>query len=274
MRISGINSIIDKYDFFILDIWGVIHDGINVYPGTKNALLKLRELNKPFYFLSNSPRPANIAHAKFLQLGLDFVSPDQIVTSGDFFRYEVQSGSFRHLQSSKIFALDAEKNKDILHGLNLNMVKDLAEADYFIIMSYSSDLNRDEQGYKEFFAQALKLNKAALCPNPDKIVYDGNDIKYVNGYFAQLYQKMGGKVHYFGKPYQGIYQYLAQKAAHPLASTLAVGDTVETDIAGANKLNIDSLLVTSGVHRGEKNIEKLFDLYSSRPNYISDGFGL
>ena len=273
-RISGVKAIIDKYDFFILDIWGVIHNGMDIYPGVKELLLQFKKLQKRFCFLSNSPRPNNIVHAKLVSIGLDFVSQDQIVTSGDFFRYAVQSGDYKHLRNSKIYALDAEKNKDILKDLELNMVDDVARADYFVIMSYTSDLTRDEPKYKAFFDQALKLNLTAICPNPDKVVNEGKDIKYVNGYFAQVYQKMGGKVLYFGKPHLEIYQYLAQKFTPPLTKTLAIGDSIETDIVGANKFNIDSLLIMNGIHAGEKNIEKLFDLYNVRADYISDSFSL
>lgn len=273
-RISGINAIFDKYDFFILDIWGVVHNGMEIYPGVKDALLRLKNAKKQFCFLSNSPRPNEIVHTKLKNIGLDFIVQDQIITSGNYFRYSVQSGDYKHLQNRKIYALDAEKNRDILKDLQLNMVNDLASADYFVIMSYSSDLAKEEPRYKAFFEQALKLNLTAICPNPDRLVNDGKDIKYVNGYFAQMYQKMGGKVLYFGKPHVGIYQYLAQKFTPPLTRTLAIGDSIETDIVGANKFNIDSLLVMNGIHAGEKNIEKLFDLYNARANYISNSFTL
>ena len=273
-RISGINAIFDKYDFFILDIWGVIHNGMDIYPGVRDALLALKNANKQFCFLSNSPRPNDIVYTKLINIGLDFVAQDQIITSGDFFRASVQSGDYKHLQNSKIYALDVEKNKDILKDLELNMVEDLDMADYFVIMSYTSDLANDEPRYKAFFNQALKLNLTAICPNPDRLVNDGKDIKYVNGYFAQMYQRMGGKVLYFGKPHVGIYQYLAQKFVPKLERTLAIGDSIETDIVGANKFHIDSLLIMGGIHAGEKNIEKLFDLYNARADYISDSFSL
>ena len=154
------------------------------------------------------------------------------------------------------------------------MVDDVAMADYFVIMSFTADLANDEPRYKAFFDQALKLNLTAICPNPDRVVNDGKDIKYVNGHFAQMYQKMGGKVLYFGKPHVAIYQYLAQKFTPKLERTLAVGDSIETDITGANKFNIDSLLIMGGIHAGEKNIEKLFDLYNAQANYISEWFSL
>jgi HAD superfamily hydrolase (TIGR01459 family) len=273
-RISGINAIIDKYDFFILDIWGVIHNGMDIYPGVKDTLLRLKNAKKQFCFLSNSPRPNAIVHAKFVSIGLDFIAKDQIITSGDYFRYAVQSGNYQHLQNSRIYALDAEKNKDILKDLELNMVDDVAMADYFVIMSFTADLAKEEPRYKAFFERALKLNLTAICPNPDRLVNDGKEIKYVNGHFAQMYQKMGGKVLYFGKPHIGIYQHLAQQFTPKLERTLAVGDSIETDITGANKFNIDSLLIMGGIHAGEKNIEKLFDLYNAQANYISEWFSL
>jgi HAD superfamily hydrolase (TIGR01459 family) len=263
MLISGINEIINKYDFFIFDIWGVVHDGTKLYPSVRDTFIKLNELQKKFCFLSNAPRPASITCQQLVSYGLDFISPDQLITSGDFFKHEVESGSSRLLGENckKIYPLDQELNREILKDLKVTLVSNIEDADYFLILSSSTDLTEDAPKYKTFFKKALALNKPAICPNPDKIVNHGDSLKYVNGHFADEYRRMGGKVVYFGKPHKEIYYYLLKKFSPPLNRIIAVGDSIETDMTGANKFGIDSLFVLNGIHRNEKNLEDLLKKY-------------
>ena len=55
---SGLKSIFDRYDLFFIDIWGVIHNGIKLYPEAIKVLKNLNKLNKRFVLISNAPRPA------------------------------------------------------------------------------------------------------------------------------------------------------------------------------------------------------------------------
>jgi ribonucleotide monophosphatase NagD (HAD superfamily) len=54
--LTGFAELADQYDGFIVDLWGVVHNGIAPYPGALNCLERLQ--GRPVLFLSNAPRRA------------------------------------------------------------------------------------------------------------------------------------------------------------------------------------------------------------------------
>ena len=114
-----------------------------------------------------------------------------------------------------------------------------------------------------------------ICSNPDKTVVRGNNFMICAGLLAEYYEKIGGKVEYYGKPYPEIYEFIFAKVKNPKAKILVVGDSLDNDIKGANVQEIDSLLITDGIHRSVNNDngidkEKLNDLIKKKkvkPSY-------
>ena len=107
-----------------------------------------------------------------------------------------------------------------------------------------------------------------ICTNPDLIVDKGNERELCAGSVAMVFEKMGGEVVYFGKPYPEVYN---QSIDNNDKKILSIGDNLNTDIKGANLLNYDSLLISNGVHKNEiKNngIEKVSKQYESIVNFI------
>jgi ribonucleotide monophosphatase NagD (HAD superfamily) len=87
-------------------------------------------------------------------------------------------------------------------------------------------------------------------------------------YIAKIFEELGGKVIYYGKPHKEIYKMCFK----PNEKVLAIGDNLRTDIKGANNLNKDSLFITKGVHRNEfkssQELDQLFNKYQVRANYF------
>jgi HAD superfamily hydrolase (TIGR01459 family) len=109
----------------------------------------------------------------------------------------------------------------------------------------------EEQGedlnyYKELFKE--HINKKMICTNPDLIVDRGDKRELCAGSVALVFEKMGGKVIYFGKPFPEVYN---QSIDNKEKKVLSIGDNLNTDIKGANLLNYDSLLISNGVHKNE-----------------------
>ena len=111
-----------------------------------------------------------------------------------------------------------------------------------------------------------------LCTNPDLIVHRGSRSEYCAGSIAAIFEKLGGKVAYFGKPYPEIYNFCIKKNE----TILAIGDNIRTDIMGANKMKFDSLFITSGIHKKEflnlsvENYDKVLDKYKTKTNYYQE----
>ena len=178
IQITTLDDILEKYDAFIIDIWGVIYDGVDPYPGSIEAINKLIAHNKSVTFLSNTPRPSDITNKKLSQWGIN-MDKASVYTSGDAVREQLQIWEdpiFRNL-GKKFYHLGEERNKDILSGLNVSSVKTIEEAD-FILLTIYLDEGEDMEQYDPIFRKAKELNLPAICANPDIKVTNGDSIRY------------------------------------------------------------------------------------------------
>ena len=66
--IKGLSQIQSKYDAFFIDLWGVIHNGVEVYPEAIKVLENLNKLNKRFVLISNAPRPSKSVERYLINL--------------------------------------------------------------------------------------------------------------------------------------------------------------------------------------------------------------
>ena len=107
-----------------------------------------------------------------------------------------------------------------------------------------------------------------IYTNPDLIVDRGGIREFCAGTVAMVFEKMGGEVIYFGKPYPEVYN---QSVDNKNKRILSIGDNLNTDIKGANLLNYDSLLISNGIHKNEikeKGIKEVAKSYEAICNYI------
>ena len=106
-----------------------------------------------------------------------------------------------------------------------------------------------------------------ICTNPDLIVDRGENREYCAGSVAKVFEKLGGEVVYFGKPYPEIYN---QSVENNNKKIIAIGDNLNTDIKGASNMNYDSLIITEGIHKEEirkQGIEQVLKKYSAKVNF-------
>jgi HAD superfamily hydrolase (TIGR01459 family) len=112
--------------------------------------------------------------------------------------------------------------------------------------------------YKEILKNYTK--KKLICTNPDLTVHRGNVEEYCAGSVAKIFESLGGRVVYFGKPHKEIYKMCFSNKE----KTLAIGDNLNTDIKGANNMKIDSIFISNGVHRSEFKKESELITLSSK----------
>jgi HAD superfamily hydrolase (TIGR01459 family) len=256
-----------KYDDFIFDIWGVIHNGHHLLPGVLELITKLQEKKKGVYFLSNAPRPAAHVHQKLVELGLN-IPVSSVLTSGEFFLHYLANN--KDDLGSKVYVIGLEKNDVLLAQAGVEIVDNVLDADYFLMLAFA-DGEDELKYYTELMNPALKNKLKFICVNPDKVVVHGNDLRYCQGYFAQVYEEMGGEVLYYGKPHRPIYEHLF--AAHRIQKQRALifGDSLETDIKGAGEFGVDSVFLLTGIHKGETDVANLLKMHTTIPTYIYNG---
>ena len=259
---EGLRSIADNYDLFYIDLWGVIHNGIKLHEQAVIALKELIKMNKDFVLLTNAPRP-NFTVKKFLEkMGLDEKIRSHVFTSGE--------AALNYLRkfylSDKFFHIGPFRDFDLFSEFKNNKSKDLKDSKYLLCTGLFEEHDKDLNYYKELLEKYI--DKKMICTNPDLIVDRGNVRELCAGSVAMVFEKIGGEVIYFGKPYPEVYN---QSIDNNNKKILAIGDNLNIDIRGANLLNYDSLLISNGIHREEikkKGIQDVIQEHETVLNFI------
>jgi HAD superfamily hydrolase (TIGR01459 family) len=258
----GTHNIINQYDFFIFDIWGTIHDGQNFIPHAKEFIDAVKDAGKQYALLSNVPRPLSVVQHKLQSLGLN-IENERIITSGDFFLHECANGNL----TGKGYVVGQSLNTDLLAHANVEEALNPSDASYILYLAFADDESQID-AFKQELQVLLQYKLPFVCVNPDITVYHGDKLRYCQGYFAKFYESIGGDVLYFGKPHKKIYDHLFKKFSIDKTRAIMVGDSLATDIKGANDSEIDSILVLTGLHKDERNVANLLKLSTSIPTYI------
>ena len=254
---------------WLVDIWGVIHNGEKPFSDACEACARYRRNGGIVVLVSNSPRPNGSVAAQLDGIGVPRAAWDTIVTSGDVARTLIGRYSGR-----PIFHVGPERDLPIFAGLDVERVP--AEAAEAIVCTGLFDDERETpDDYAATLKQCAARSLTMICANPDVMVERGGRMIYCAGAVARAYEALGGKVEYAGKPYAPIYALTfatlekLKPASSDKAALLAIGDGIGTDIAGAAEAGVRSVFVASGVHvQGDldrKAIEALFPPGGSRP---------
>ena len=258
---KGLKSIANDFDLFFIDIWGVLHNGVDLFENSIHALNELEKLNKEYILLTNAPRP-NSAVVNFLKkMGLEKGKCKKVYTSGEaalnYLNFELAGQKFFHIGPPRDFGLFKlfEKNK----------VNNLEDSDFLLCTGLFDEYDKELNYYENLFEH--KTDKKMICTNPDLVVDRGNKREFCAGSIAKVFEKLGGKVDYFGKPYPLVYN---QATKTKNKKILCIGDNLNTDIRGANIQNFNSLLISEGIHRNEikNNLNNLIKSYNVEVDYI------
>ena len=262
LDIEGLRSIVDNYDLFYIDLWGVVHNGIKLNDEAVNVLNELLIMDKDFVLLTNAPRPIKTVKVILEKMGMEEKHRNCVFTSGEaslsYLKKEYEFKKFYHVGPPRDFDLfkDFKKYKS----------KKIEDCDYLLCTGLFDEQDKDLNYYKNLLEKHVK--KKMICTNPDLIVDKGDRREMCAGSVAKVFEKMGGKVVYFGKPYSNVY---SEAIDNKNKKVLSIGDNLNTDIKGANLLNYDSMLISNGVHKGEiknSSINKVSKQYGAIVNFI------
>ena len=282
---QGISDISDSYSGFIIDQWGVLHDGDKPYDGVVDCLKELKGRGKYIIILSNSGKRAEENKVRLKEVGIPENLYDLIVTSGEMAwqgMHDQSEGFFKNL-GSKCLVLSRGGDRSIINGLDIEAVENVEDADFLIISGSDAPDKTMEEYYEPILRKAARKGLKALCANPDSKALIGMSYVMGPGSIARRYQDFGGVVHYIGKPHLPIFQHcikiLQEHDIYP-GQTVMIGDAMAHDILGGSMANIDTCLVKSGLHnkafktaRDLASFQKAMSLLSSqynnlKPNYI------
>lgn len=238
-------------DVILSDVWGVIHDGVHGFQDACNALRSFREQGGTVIMITNAPRPAESVQRQLRKMEISDETYDAIVSSGDLTRNYVAS----HLDQS-VFVIGPERDNPMFRGLDVKLTP-LENADYIVCTGPFNDEVETEEDYRGMMEEARRRNLIFVCANPDIVVERGDRLITCAGAIAELYRSLGGDVIFYGKPHRPIYDraldLAAGKRGKPTSTSriLAIGDSVRTDLIGANTMGLECLFMTRGIHSAD-----------------------
>ena len=253
--IRGLSEIVDRYDALLLDQWGVLHGGIEPYPGVLETLAALRAAGKPVAVLSNAPRRSEHAEGRLRRIGVPAHAYDRLVTSGDSAHAALAARddpAHAALGRAYLF-IGPGWDSGLLEGLGYRRVDQVADADFLLAVGLYDEADPIEH-YDAAFAAAAACDLVMVCVNPDLVIHrQGGVTAPCAGWLAQHYREVhGGRVLYHGKPDPAIFRRAAEALGQgDHARILVVGDSLATDIKGAIAAGYDSLVVARGIYAEE-----------------------
>ena len=258
-HLSGFEPLAGEYDGFIVDLWGVVHDGVTPYRGAVDCLGHLTRLGKPVVLLSNAPRRAHVAQQAMRSMGIADTLYAGIMTSGEatWRMLRERTDPFMAGLGEAVFHLGPERDRNVLEGLPYRVVDTPAEAD-FVLNTGPDDLGGadDPASYDAVLMECAGRDLPMICANPDLEVIRGGQRLICAGLLTERYEALvegpgSRRTRWIGKPDPTIYDTVVSMLGMRRGRILAVGDALRTDIAGAKAASIASCWVLGGIHAHE-----------------------
>ena len=241
---SPLDTLDPKYRLILCDVWGVVHDGVKLYPGAAERLRQWRREGRCVALITNAPRTADAVEQQLARIGLPRDAYDFVATSG-----EAGIEALNALGKAVGFVGTAG-DREILEGRGVR----IADGDDFRELACTgvTEARPKPEDYRADLERWAERDVHMHCLNPDRIVIRGGVPEACAGAIADIYQGLGGRVTWYGKPHPAIYRHALHRAGNPPGDeVLAVGDGLQTDVLGAARMGFDTVFVTGGIHAGE-----------------------
>ena len=240
---SFLDALDASYRLILCDIWGCVHDGVNLYPGAADRLRRWRSEARTVVLITNAPRTADAVERQLLRLGLPRDAWDGIATSGE-------AGIAALLALGKpVGFIGTREDRSILASRGVEFAEGEVVSDVACTGLFEHlDTPKEHRSILERLARA---GATLHCLNPDRIVIHGGVAEPCAGALADIHEALGGRVAWYGKPHRAIYEHALRLAGDPPpGDVLAIGDGLQTDVPGAARMGFDCVFVTGGINAG------------------------
>jgi HAD superfamily hydrolase (TIGR01459 family) len=242
--VSLLDALDPRYKLILCDVWGVVHDGVTLYPGAERRLCQWRGEGRCVALITNAPRTAEAVEQQLGRIGLPGEAYNFVATSGEAGIAALNALGF------PVGFVGTARDREILEGRGVEI------ADFTDFTDFACTGVTESRPNPEDYLADLRLwadrNVHMHCLNPDRVVIRGGVPEACAGAIADLYEELGGRVTWYGKPFPAIYRHALHRAGGPPADdVLAVGDGLRTDMLGAAQMGFDAVFVSGGIHAGE-----------------------
>lgn len=241
---NNLDDLDPRYSTILCDVWGVLYDGHAPFPGVKERLRRWANEGRRVVLITNAPRPATTIRQRMRNVGIGDDLYAGISTSG-----EAGMAVLRKLGRPVGF-MGLPHDRVDLESCGVAVT----EHGYSDIACLSpDDVLAPAEVYRPFLAGLRERDVTFHCLNPDRVVVHQGRRETCPGALADIYEELGGRTVWYGKPYSAIYDHALSLAGDPPRDTvLAIGDSIQTDMAGAAEQGVDAVFVTGGIHAGEE----------------------
>ncbi|CAM5540985.1 HAD superfamily hydrolase (TIGR01459 family) [Aquamicrobium terrae] len=245
--LAGMRELSARFDVFILDQFGLLHDGTAPYPGAVEALQRLQQAGKTVLLLSNSGKRSAPNEERLVKLGFLPGSWSHFLSSGELAWEMLEHTLVDRSGPLRCLLIARYGDRSAVSGLPLVLTESGADAD--IVLLSASEGDRFDLGhYRRLLAQAAARGIECLCTNPDKIMLTAAGPRFGAGRIAELYAELGGPVRWIGKPFPEIYSRAMDMLGRPdPARVICIGDSIEHDIAGGRAAGMATALAATGI---------------------------
>jgi HAD superfamily hydrolase (TIGR01459 family) len=275
-RITGLSDIADQFDLYLVDQYGVLHDGVGAYPGVIDGLVRLRSRGSRVIVLTNSGKDASQNTARLAALGIEGSYFHAVVSSGEVGLHLVRSGALgsRFAIGAECCVIGRSGDRYAVSADNFRLVDRPADA-AFLVFAGSDAPRTSLEAYRAMLAPAAQAGVPALCVNPDLSMLRDGELVPAPGAIARVYESLGGLVDYVGKPDGAIFRHALDVAGTwTEGRVVMIGDSPEHDVAGAKAMGLQTLLVRTGIHQSlaEPQLLGLCVACGGTPDFLASGF--
>lgn len=250
--LENFRTIANNYDTILCDIWGVLHCGGDIFEGINKVFCELSYEPSELILVSNSGSLSTRTHTNLLRIGLNLEYIDAVVTAGDVLYQALQMRTVRwcDIPIESIYCITDFRVSDWRHLAGINFTQNIDTAQAIVLLHMPE--GRELINFEKLITKSIKRCLPLLCANPDKFSPRSDNSVLAPGSLAAKYERQGGNVIYYGKPYQKLYNYITKSILKKkMGRTLVIGDSIEHDFCGANNIGADFLFIESSLHQEE-----------------------
>jgi HAD superfamily hydrolase (TIGR01459 family) len=275
-RIGGLREIVDQFDLFLVDQYGVLHDGVAAYPGAIDGLIKFTSHGRKIVVLTNSGKSSAENRTRLDALGFADSGFNAVVSSGDVALQRVKNGALGpgFLRGADICVIGRHGDSYAFSPDDFTLV-DRPQDATFLVFAGSDAPRTSLDSYRSMLIAAAQAGVPGICVNPDLTMIRDGELVAAPGTIARVYQSLGGGVEYVGKPHRAIFEHaIATAATGPGARAIMVGDSPERDVAGASAFGLATLLVRTGIHchLSEQQLLRFCEECNGVPDFLMTAF--
>jgi HAD superfamily hydrolase (TIGR01459 family) len=275
-RIGGLREIADQFDLFLVDQYGVLHDGVAACPGAIDGLIKLASQGRKIVVLTNSGKSSASNRVRLDALGFADFGFAAVVSSGDVALQYVKNGTLgpQFARGADVCVIGRHGDSYAFSSDDFTLVARPQDAT-FLVFAGSDAPRTSLDSYRSMLTVAAQAGVPGICINPDLTMIRNSALVAAPGTIARLYQSLGGTVEYIGKPRRAIFEHaIATAAMGPGARAVMIGDSPEHDVAGVGAIGLATLLVRTGIHRhlSEQQLLRFCEECNGVPDFLMTAF--